>query len=359
MLSLLCSILIAVVSADLPLCTDPSVRLQPCKNNDTYCGDWDVAKRTYTPNNCRYRDITNEQARQCIGSRTIACIGDSIIRDMCIGLAMYLSGEKVEEGLDYKFDKKAEIHSHYTNATKIGNFKAWKLNKDNYNGLLFPKVDGHTTDWKWQVQVWELHCNMYLHDHHVEDILMNKMPHENPLLRNIDFAFWGHGLHDYGWWDTHPYGQRFYDTITSQWVRVRETVPTPVVWTPMNPHCLALDPLAHRSFTQNKPGGFALQVRIGCNSCIVWLYYYCDHNVTSHAVQVHMAHEGNYVTRKTLREKGLPYYDSAAPLRAPQICEVSSDGVHVKMWADLVRAKIMLNHLCDENNNWVGDVSRF
>jgi hypothetical protein len=110
------------------------------------------------------------------------------------------------------------------------------------------------------VQVWELHANMYLHDHHVEDVLMNKMIRENPSLHAIDFAFWGHGLHDYGWWDSHPYGQRFYDTITSQWVRVRETVPVPVVWTSINPHCLALDPLAHRSFTANRPGGFAMQV---------------------------------------------------------------------------------------------------
>lgn len=72
-----------------------------------------------------------------------------------------------------------------------------------------------------------------------------------------------------------------------------------------------------------------------------------------------MAHEGNYVTRQQLRQRHLPYYDSAAPLRSPQICDVSSDGVHVKMWVDLVRAQIMLNHLCDENNQWVGDVNRF
>ena len=324
----------AVDKGDLPLCTDPSIRLQPCANNDTYCGDWKVNKRVYVPNNCHYRKISNADARKCVGNRTIACIGDSIIRDMCVGLAMYLSGEKVEEGLDYKFDRKAEISNHFTNATKIGDFKSWTINKDNYNGLLFPKVDeNHKTDWHWQVQIWELHANRYLHGHHVEDVLMNKMVHENPLLRPIDFAFWGHGLHDYGWWDSHPFGQRFFDTIVSQWIRVRDTVPTPVVWTSINPHCLALDPLAKRSFFEKKPGGFEKQT--------------------------HMAEEGNYVTRKLLREQGLPYYDSAAPLRSPQICNVSSDGVHVKMWVDLVRAQIMLNHLCDENNNWVGDPNRF
>mmetsp|Transcript_2340 Transcript_2340/g.4930 ORF Transcript_2340/g.4930 Transcript_2340/m.4930 type:complete len:340 (-) Transcript_2340:96-1115(-) len=327
---LLCTCL--TVIAEKPWCTDPDIKIQPCAKNDTYCGDW--VGRKYIPNNCKYREFTNEQARQCVGSRTIACIGDSIIRDMCIGLAMYLSGEKVEEGLDYKFDRKAEIHTHYTNATKIGSFSSWSLNKDNYNGLLFPKVDGDVKpDWKWQVQVWELHANVYLYDHHVEDVLMNKMAHHMPELHPIDFAFWGHGLHDWGWFDTHPHGARFYDAIVSIWKRVRDTVPTPVVWTPINPHCLELDPLAQRSFFENRPGGFAKQV--------------------------HMAHEANYYTRKALREEGLPYYDSAAPLRSPQICNVSSDGVHVKMWVDLVRAQIMLNHLCDENYNWVADISRF
>jgi hypothetical protein len=256
------------------------------------------------------------------------------MRDLCIGLSMYLSGEKVGEGLDYKFDRKAELHTHYTNATKIDKFTSWKLNKDNYNGLLFPKVDNvAATPFLWQVQVWELHCNAYLHDHHVQDVLMNKMKRENPLLRHIDFAFWSHGLHDYGWWDSPPYGQRYFDTIVSQWVRVREEVPTPVVWTSINPHCLALDPLASRSFMQHKKGGFA--------------------------VQTQMVEEGNFITHAKLRELKLPYWDAAAPLRSPQRCDVSSDGVHVKMWVDLVRAQMMLNHLCDEDNNWVGDINRF
>jgi len=52
---------------DLPHCVDPSIRLQPCWNNDTYCGDWDIKNRKYIPNNCYYRDFTGEQARKCIG----------------------------------------------------------------------------------------------------------------------------------------------------------------------------------------------------------------------------------------------------------------------------------------------------
>jgi hypothetical protein len=54
-------------TGNLPHCVDPSIRLQPCLNNDTYCGDWDLKNRKYIPNNCYYRDFTGEQARKCIG----------------------------------------------------------------------------------------------------------------------------------------------------------------------------------------------------------------------------------------------------------------------------------------------------
>jgi len=311
----------------VPLCTEPSIQLNPCSKNDTYCGDW--KERVYIPNNCRYRSFTAEQARKCVGNRTIAFAGDSIIRDIGIGLAMFLSGEKVEEGLDYKFDKKAEIHTHWTNATKIGSFKSWKFNKDNYNGLLFPKVENQSMHFEWQIQIWELHCNRYIHDN-LEKVFANKMIKENPLLHKIDFAFWSHGLHDYGWWDTPPYGKRFYEQMVMQWIRMRDRVPTPVVWVSINPHCVAKNPLP---MGRNKPGAFALQA--------------------------HMVEEANRLTSDNLRRLGLPYWDAGRPLRSPDLCKVTGDGVHVKMWVDLVRAQMLLNHLCDEDFNWVGDIKRF
>ncbi len=55
----------------------------------------------------------------------------------------------------------------------------------------------------------------------------------------------------------------------------------------------------------------------------------------------------------------LPYFDAASVLRSPQRCEVQGDGVHVQMWVDIVRAQILLNHLCDENNEWVGGIESF
>ena len=86
------------------------------------------------------------------------------MRDHCIGLAMILSDEKVEDGLEIKFDHKAELTSHFTNATKLDNLKHWTVKKSNYAGLLFPKVEHKKVHWDWQIQVWELYSNYYLHE---------------------------------------------------------------------------------------------------------------------------------------------------------------------------------------------------
>ena len=238
---------------------------------------------------------------------------------------MILSDEQVEDGLEIKFDHKAELTSHFTNATKIGAFKSWSINKDNYNGLLFPKVEHKKVDWHWQIQVWELHYNHYLHNYNWEknnviDILNNKMMAENPLLHKLDFAFWSHGLHDYGWWDKPPYGERYYKHIVNQWIRFRKVVDTNIVWAAMNP-----------------------QYRHG----------------TKYDFQKEMVEEANYVTRQKLREAKLPYWDIAACMRSPQRANLTADGVHVKMWVDLVRAKMLLNHLCDEHYNWAASIYRF
>ncbi len=40
-------------------------------------------------------------------------------------------------------------------------------------------------------------------------------------------------------------------------------------------------------------------------------------------------------------------------------CDHMADGVHVKMYVDIMRAKMLFNHLCDENMNWIGSSSRF
>jgi hypothetical protein len=210
---------------------------------------------------------------------------------------MILSDERVEDGLEIKFDHKADLTSHFTNATKIDNFKSWSIKKSNYLGLLFPKVEHKKVDWHWQIQVWELYSREYLHDGRVNDVLNNKMIHENPLLRKLDFAFWEHGLHDYGWWDHRPYGEKYFEQMPGDWMKIRHLVDTPCVWVAMNP-----------------------QYRDG---------------TTKYDFQKEMVEEANYVTRQKLREAKLPYWDIAACMRSPQRANLTADGVHVKMWVDL------------------------
>ena len=237
-LVLILSLSPSVEGLPLPWCTDPTIRARPCANNDTYCGNW--FGRQYTPNNCKYREITNEQARMCVGERTIACLGDSIIRDMCVGLAMYLAGEKVEEGSEEQYHKILDNHqTRYMNSTKIGWVRSWKANRPGHNAFVFPKVNEATgpSPFKWQVQVWEQQRNPLVVAH-AEDILSGKVRKEHPVLRSVDFAFWGHGLHEQPLWNTSPHGDLFYENIVSHWIDIRKRVQVPLVWTSINPHCL-------------------------------------------------------------------------------------------------------------------------
>ena len=153
-------------------------------------------------------------------------------------------------------------------------------------------------------------------------------------LKNIDFALWAHGINDYGWFDTPPYGEKFFEQMTGQWLRIREKMPVPSVWVSMNNNCKEIytpDALYMGSWIddEKKEKGF------------------------------HMIEDSNYVVHKKLHDQGLPYFDAAAPLRSPQRCNVSFNGLHVKMWVDIVRAKILFNHLCDESMNWVAGIDRF
>lgn len=297
---------------------------RPCALNDTDCGVWNMKDRYWHPIACRYQDITAEQARQCLGNRTLAFIGDSQIRDMAVGVALFLLGETIMNAPDFKFDYKGNPE---TNATRIPDFPSWDRNvpAHNHNGYVYPQPEvaareGHL----WQVQVWNLFCNNYIRDQ-VDDVLRNKMPSQFPLLRNIDLAFWGHGLHDYGWFDSPPYGPKFFDTMVSQWIRSRKTSNIPSVWVAMNPECRPL------------------------------IKFEISHS-NKQAVMVEEINR--YINQRLLDEK-LPYWDAGAVLRSPQRCNVSDDGVHVKMYVDIMRAKMLFNHLCDSDMNWRGSAEMF
>jgi len=106
----------------------------------------------------------------------------------------------------------------------------------------------------------------------------------------------------------------------SKWISVRKNVSVPVVWVSMNPQCV---------------------------------------HITKRVLQHDMIEEGNkYANQRLLREK-LPYWDAASALRTRERCRHSADGVHVKRYVDLMRAKMLLNHLCDEAMNWKGSIDFF
>jgi hypothetical protein len=139
-------------------------------------------------------------------------------------------------------------------------------------------------------------------------------------LRKIDLGFWNHGLHDWGWWHTPPYGKRFYDHIVAQWLREREKAAFPTVWVAMNPNC--------KERTRGNIG------------------------IEQSDRQFNMVDKANKYTNEKLLQEKLPYFDSAAVLRTPTRCNHSADGVHVKMYVDIMRAKMLFNHLCDSDMNW-------
>jgi hypothetical protein len=55
-------------------------------------GDWDFKSRTFTPSTCVPREITPEDARKCLANRSLAFLGDSMVRDLGMAVASFLGG---------------------------------------------------------------------------------------------------------------------------------------------------------------------------------------------------------------------------------------------------------------------------
>ena len=154
---------------------------RPCSHNDTICGHWE--SKWWLPHACTYQDITSEEARQCMGNRTIACIGDSQIRDLCVRIAYFLMGVNAtrHELAFEKFD--------YTEMDRIGtiieDYPFWENNvpPHNHNGYVMPeKSYAAKNNWTFQVQIWSLFRKLYVDDQAV-DILKNKMVNEKNNVR--------------------------------------------------------------------------------------------------------------------------------------------------------------------------------
>jgi len=269
---------------------------------------------------CKYDDISGADARKCLGNRTLAFVGDSQIRDLTVGIAHLLMGVTLEEALDVKFDKNHELGH---NGTEIGFYSMWNSTKyDQRGNYIFPQPPlGKLHQWEWQVQYWGFYRNDLL-EGHVGDVMSGKVSQQGQKdVKPIDILFWSHGLHDWGWWDKKPYGENFYKTMLNQWLRLRDESPFPSVWVSMNPNCAS------------KIGG-----TLGPPPQQQW----------------DMIENANaYVNQETLAKK-VPYFDAAAPLRTPDRCEHSADGIHTKMYVDIMRAKMLFNHLCDPEMNYRG-----
>lgn len=311
---------------------------RPCFNDDKYCGRW--KDRHWYSLGCHYQDISSENARKCLGNRTIAFIGDSQVRDIGVGVAMFLLGQTIDSAADQKLGSKISLDGNDTKklklistGTRIPDFKSWQHNvaahtyHHDSNGFIFPRVDDQTLDQhKWQIQIWNLDSNEFIDLNQSMDVLSNRMTQEFEHLHPIDLAFWSYGVIDYGWWDKQPYGENYYNHIVKKWLDIRDLVPVPTVWVSMNSNCLQ-----HLKFTDCGDKG----------------------------LQVKMVDEANrYVNNRTLHEK-LPYWDAASVLRGPDRCNLSDDGLHVKMFVDVMRAKMLFNHLCDHEMNWRGSVDYF
>ena len=335
----------ATSTNDKPYCSPKSEKT--CDKGDTHCGKW--VGRTFHPNNCIVREITAEQARECIGSRTLAFVGDSQIRDIATGLSLFLMDQTPESATAEKFDKvSAELGN---TATKINHYKDWAVNVgDHNNGFFYPsKKTAEEKGWKWQIQAWML----YSHDELLPGdddkpnnplmVLANQLVGlpENPELRYVDMGFWCHGLHDSGWWDTPPYGKHYYESIVKHWENIynmtgntikavqsvkgsKEGKVVPSVFVSMNPEC-----------REKIEAGFVSRERLN--------------------IQYAMVEETVPYMNKIMRNRQLPYWDAASVLRTDDRCSLTPDGVHVAGWVNVFRAKMLLGMLCDEKNQWRED----
>lgn len=213
------------------------------------------------------------------------------------------------------------------NGTYIPDMPFWSKNVPfpNHNGCIFPQPEiAKRNNIKWQIQIWSLYSNTYLLNQ-VDFILNNSMSKGWRKLHDIDLAFWSHGLHDYGWFNTPPYARKYYDQVLKKWLDVRLKYAVPSVWIPMNNECD--DRLEYRLSKQKDQHRIVEE----CNT---------------------------YTNHKALKHK-FPYWDAAAVLRSPERCNISADGVQVKMFVDIMRAKMLFNHLCDEEMNWRANINVF
>jgi hypothetical protein len=133
----------------------------------------------------------------------------------------------------------------------------------------------------------------------------------------------------------------------------------PSVWVSMNPQVASKIESTEFTFTPGAADMAALakleessglpdskQDNVSVSDAAVW--------------QARMVEEANLFLHREMPKANLPYWDAAALLRSKRPRhELSADGVHLTMQADRIRAKMLMNHLCDHNMRWRGTLDSF
>jgi len=203
----------------VPICDfSPGGNPKPkCIHNDSLCGVWH--NRSWHPLSCAYRKISAQDARKCLGNRTLAFIGDSMVRDFGTGVAHFLSGMSTQTASDEKNDK-AGVKTLPGRGFHIGLIDMWSpfnvKQDENFNGFVFPTPalkKSEPSSYSWQVQIWEMYSrgkgdkigpgrSTTL----IDDVLNNRLAGDPNKYINgslpltaIDLAFMNIGIHDFGY----------------------------------------------------------------------------------------------------------------------------------------------------------------
>ncbi len=287
-----------------------------CDDTDNNCGVWNMTERFWTPNKCFYQDISGEQARKCIGNRTIAFMGDSQIRDIAIATAYLLMDVyDLNSAPDEKFDIKGSgAFRHYNNK-----FDMFKKPDNAIRFYTYPKSDiAKSKNWNWQIQFFDLYNLVFLDDGKLYNIMNNNATYLNSSINKMDILFVNWGLHNQNYFFDAPQGKNYHKNIFSIWYNSRNNSVLPTVYTSLNPQC------AEKVY----------------------------HPLKKHVLQAESVEKANAYINKFTLENAIPYWDAGAVLRSSNRCNVTADGVHVKMYVDIMRAKMLFNHLCDRNMKW-------
>lgn len=277
------------------------------------CGEWDCGGwegHFWKPIHCSYLNISVSEARKCLENRTIGIHGDSQGRDIAYGLVgLLFDGETLENSGDEKRPPTMQ-NSHYLSTFKFGH--------------LFPnKASAISHNISFQIQIF--HQNLPLFNSRLlmtangrQQFQTSSQP--ETAFRQLDIFLFHYGIHQ-AWEKYHvePHGTHYYEDLVVPWTKTVKDSPFPCVFMGMNNECL-----------------WKMQ-----NRTEVWK--------DKRALQFRMVNDANKVTNARAKADRIPYWDTGAPLRTNTTCVQSADGVHVSRYVDIMRAMMLLNHLCERD----------